>query len=122
MPRFARTQRECDRDRQQEGPAPAELAQQAARDESEREAARARGGVDAERAVALRPFGETRGDDREPGRRRERGGGSLEEARYDEQRAVADDAAKRGREREHGERDQEYSPAAEEIGSAPAEQ
>ena len=90
---------------QQERPAPAELGEQAAGHEAEREAARAGRGVDAQRPVALRALGETGGDDRQPGGRGEGGGDALEEAGDDEQRAVADEAAERRRDGEDGERD-----------------
>ena len=69
----------------QEGPAPAHAGEQPAEDQPEREAARAEGRVDAERAVAGGPSAKRRRDDRQAGRRRERGACALHEARGHEQ-------------------------------------
>ena len=88
-------QRERDRHGEQEGPAPAELGQQAAEHEAEREAAGPGRGVDAERPVALGPFRERRRDDRQARRGGEGRGRALEEARDDEQGAVVDEPAER---------------------------
>ena len=83
---------------------------------------RAGGGVDAERAVALGSFGEARRDDREAGRRGERRGGALEEARQHEQRAVAGEAAERRCDSEDRKRYQQHPAPAEQVGGAAAQQ
>ena len=114
--------RQRERDREQEGPAPAQLGQQAAEHEAEREAARPGGGVVGERPVAVRALRERRRDDRQPGRRGERGAHALDHAGDDEQRAVVDETADRGGDEEHAQPDQQHPPAAEQVGGAAAEQ
>ena len=81
---------------QEEHPAPADLGEQAADDQAEREADGPGGGVDGERPVAGRPLGEARGDDREARRRREGRADALDEAGGDEQGAVVGQAAQAG--------------------------
>ena len=110
------------RDGQQEHPAPADLGEQAADDEAQREAGRAGGGVDGDRLVAGGALGEARRDDRQAGRGGEGRGDALDEARGDEQRAVVDEAAEQGGHGEDAERDQEDAPAPEQVGGAAAEQ
>ena len=117
-----RQQDERDRHGEQEGPAPAQLGQQAAEDEAEREAARPGRGVDAEGPVALGALRERGRDDREARRRGEGRGRALEEARDDEQRAVVDEAAQGRGDREDRQADEQCPPAAEEVGGAAAEQ
>ena len=112
-----------DRGGQEEDPAPAAgLGQQSADHESEREAGRARRGVDRERLVARPSLCERRRDDREAGRGRERGAHALDEARDDEQRAVVDKRAEERGDCEHTKGNQEDTPPSEQIRGAAAEQ
>ena len=69
-------------------------------------------GVDAERLVAGRALGERGRDEREARGRGERRRGALDEARGDEQRRVARQAAEQRRDEEHGERADQRAPAA----------
>ncbi len=117
-----REQRERDRHGKQEGPAPAELGQDPAEDEAEREAAGSRRGVDAEGSVALRTLREGRRDDRQAGRSGEGSRRALQEARDDEQGAVVDEPAEGRGDREDAQRDEQGPAPAEEIGGPPAEQ
>src|SRR4051812_22229305 len=91
--RRQREQHERDRDGKQERPAPAQLGQQASGDQTERETARTRRRVDAQRAVPLRAFRESRRDDREAGGRRGGRGGGPSETRDLEKRADVGPAA-----------------------------
>ena len=115
-------QGERDRDGEQEGPAPAELGQQAAEDEAQREAAGPGRGVDAEGPVALGTLGEGGRDDRQARRGGEGRGRALEEARDDEQGAVVDESAEGRGDGEDAERDEQRPPPAEQVRGAPAEQ
>jgi len=74
-----------DGDGEQEDPAPADLREQAADDEAQREAGRAGGGVHGDRLVAGGALGEARGDDGQAGRGREGRGHALDEACGDQQ-------------------------------------
>src|SRR4029078_3305564 len=102
-------------------PHPPALRQQAADDEPERESRRSRRRVDRDRAVPDRALGEARRDDRETGRGGERRADALDEPGCDEERAVVDEAAERGRDDEHAEGDQEHLPPSEQVRSASAE-
>ena len=114
--------REGDGHGQEEHPAPADLGQQAAEHESEREPGGARRRVDRDRAVPDRAFGEARRDDRQACGRRERGAHALDEPRGDQQRAVVDESAERRGDDEDAERDQEHTPPAEQVGRPAAEE
>ena len=98
--------------RDEERPPPADLGQQAAEHEAEREAARGGGGVHAERLVAGRALRERRRDDRERCGRGERRAQALHEAGRDEQRPVGREPAERGRDDEDAERDRGTRAAA----------
>ena len=74
--------------RGEEHPPPADLGEQATGDHAEREAGRAGGAVDQQRAVAALALGERRGDDRQARRRQEAGGDARREAGEDEHPAV----------------------------------
>ena len=120
--RADRQQGDRDRDGEQEGPAPAELGQQAAEHQAEREAAGSRRRVDAEGAVALGALSERGRDDREARRGGEGRRGALEEARDDEQRAVVDQPAESRGDGEDAQRDEQGPPPAEEVGGPAAQQ
>ena len=116
---------ECDerkRCRQEEHPAPADLGQEPAEDEAEREAGRAGRRVDRERLVARGALGERRRDDREPGGRGERRADALHEARRDQERAACRETAECRGNDEDAERDQEHTPPTQQVGRPAAEQ
>jgi hypothetical protein len=122
QPHAREQDRERDRSRHEEGPTPAERRQEAAEHESEREAARADGRVDRERAVTRRTLGERRGDDRQSGRNRESRRDALDEARQHEHSRVARKPAEERGDGEHADRHEEHAPAAEQVCGPAAEQ
>ena len=110
------------RRRNQQRPPPADLGEQAGKDQAQREAAGAEDRVHAERAVPHRPLGERGGEQRHAGRRGERGRHALDETSRYQQPGVADQAAEHRDESEDGQRDQEDPPAAEQVRGPAAEQ
>ena len=120
--RADRQQGERDRHGEQEGPAPAELGENAAEHEAEREAAGSRRRVDAEGAVALGAFSERGRDDRKARRGGEGCRRALEEARDDEQRAVVDEPAEGRGDGEDAQRDEQRPPPAEQVGGPTAQE
>ena len=85
---------EADRHVHEEHPAPAgELDQQAARDQADGAAGHAHRRVHAHRAVARRSFGERDRDQRQGGRRGERGADALDDPRAEQPRLVGGEPA-----------------------------
>jgi hypothetical protein len=78
--------------------------------------------ADAEGLVALAALGERRGDDRQSGRRDDRGTQTLQGARGDQLGVVRRQAAEQRGQREQAQAEDEDPAAAEQVGGAPAQQ
>ena len=117
-----RDQHGADRHVDEQDPAPAQrLGEHAAEQRARRSAAGGDGAPDAQRAVALGPFGEGRRDDRQRGRRDDRAAEALQPAGRHEQAGARRQRAEQRGEREHGDADDEHPLAPEQVARAAAE-
>ncbi len=115
-------QQQRDRAGQQEHGSPAELGEHSPEHQAQREATRADDGVDAQRLVAGRAFGERRGDDGQAGRYRERRRHALDEPERNDRFGTAEGRAHDRREAEDRYGDQEDRTAPEQVSGTPTEQ
>src|SRR5262249_35337143 len=107
----------------EEDPPPAGAVDERAADQPRRGGAdAAEPAPDPERLVPLGALGEGGGDDRQGGRRHDRGAGALGRAgRQQRRRRPGEPAAQRGG-REDQDTGHEHAPASEQVGRAPSEQ
>ena len=123
QPRGEHRRGDADRDVHEQHPAPAQPARENAAEQHPGGAAGAGDGApDAQRAVALRAFGERGRDDRQRRRRDDRRAEALNRARGDQPCLRLGQAAGQRGEREDDQADHEHPPAPEQVGEASAEQ
>jgi hypothetical protein len=112
-----------EQDRHVQAPAPVEhLGEQAAEQQAERAAGARDRAVDAERLAALCRVCERGGEQRQRGRRQQRGEGALQRAGRDQQAEALRGAAERGRAGEAEQAGDERPLAPEQVGDPAAEQ
>jgi hypothetical protein len=114
--------RDSDGDVDEEDPRPAQVArEEPAEQDADRGAATGRRAVDAEREVALAPFGERGDEQRQRGGREQRSAEPLEGAERDQRRLGPGEAAEQRARGEDEEADHEQAAAPDEVGQPAAE-